>query len=227
MREVYELSDAEGAEDRRLVAAWWERYGPAEVGVTELFDLAKSDDVDLDLSSKTERGQRTQLGLRVASMRDRRYTLKIEEGENRGELTLRVGPAGTLQGAGRWKLALDAGQGSLGSPRAETEETLRTTAMNLPGEPHADVYQSSPAPPAPRHRDSGDPGRESQDPAAKPGEPSELCEPVPGSDPRGALSWPDEAGVHGTDPRGPARSLPDLVTEDDQGNGEWAAGTQE
>jgi hypothetical protein len=110
--ELYELSDTEGAENKRFIEAWWKRHTTTEVGVTELFILATSDEVDLDLPSKTERGQRTQLGHRLASMRDRRYTLT----DDAGEFAVRVTLSRVHHSARRWHLALDWEEGSPGSP---------------------------------------------------------------------------------------------------------------
>jgi len=188
VEEVYELSDVEGAENRRFVAVWWKTHGPAEVGVSELFTLALSDEVGLDLSSKTERGQRTQLGHRVASMRDRRYTVAAGEGEGRRERTLRVSLAGAQQGAGRWKLALEPAKGSQGSLRSETDERSNTSEVNLRFTQGSLSLQGSPTTSAPREGDSDVLNGESADSTARPGEP---CEPVT-SPSAGTVEGPDE-----------------------------------
>jgi hypothetical protein len=104
LAEFYELADAEGAEIRRLLAAWWVRYHDAPVSVGQLFELATSDEVGLDLSAKTDHGQRVQLGIRVAGLRDRRYGLSVE-GE---ELTVCVLGAGKEHQAGRWRLIISS-----------------------------------------------------------------------------------------------------------------------
>ncbi len=114
LEEVYESADAEGAEIRRLLWAWWEKYGEAEVGVGELFTLATGDDVGLDLPAKTERGQRTQLGQRLAALRDRRYTLS--EGDE--PLVVLVVGAGQRHKAGRWRLARTCGGGGEEVPQS-------------------------------------------------------------------------------------------------------------
>jgi putative DNA primase/helicase len=100
LKEVYETADAEGAETRRLLWAWWEKHQEAEVGVGELFALATGDDVGLDLSAKTDRGQRTQLGQRLAALRDRRYTLSAGD----EPLVVLVLGAGKEHKVGRWRL---------------------------------------------------------------------------------------------------------------------------
>lgn len=121
VQEVYELSDAEGAEIRRLLGLWWTSFGDAEVGVAEIFKLA--DEVDLPLAGKNERAQRTSLGARLARLRDRRYTIEIAE----GTVEVNLQTAGKQHGAARWCLARASGAGKgsrtfTGSP----PETPRT-----------------------------------------------------------------------------------------------------
>lgn len=106
--EVYALADAEGAEIRRLLRLWFERFAEAEVGVAQIFPLA--DEVDFPLTGKTERGLKTSLGARIGALRDRRYRLD-------GTVEVTVALAGELNRAARWRLirAAGAGKGSLGS----------------------------------------------------------------------------------------------------------------
>ncbi len=98
VREVYELSDAEGAEIRRLLGLWWDGFGEAEVGVAEVFKLA--DQVDLPLAGKNERAQRTSLGARLTRLRDRRYTLESAD----GPIEVYLQPAGKQHRVARWRL---------------------------------------------------------------------------------------------------------------------------
>jgi putative DNA primase/helicase len=101
-QDFYEASDAEGAETRRLVAAWWAKFQDAEVGVKGLFDLAVSDQVAMTLSGKTDQAQRVQLGQRLAGLRDRRYTLTT----GAGEVTVQVLRGGEAQRALLWRLCV-------------------------------------------------------------------------------------------------------------------------
>jgi hypothetical protein len=92
LNEFYELADVEGATWRNFVETWWERFGDAEVGTSELFPLALEMD-GFELGKGSDRSQRTVLGKQLAKQRDRVI------GDCR---VLRAGKAGR---ANRWKLA--------------------------------------------------------------------------------------------------------------------------
>jgi putative DNA primase/helicase len=112
LKEMYERADAEGAVWRGFVALWWERFGTAEVGVADLFELAQQS--ELRLARGDERAKRTSLGQGLVRMRDRIFTV--------GELRLRVSAAGSFRRAQRWQLELaenGAGRGSQGSHACE------------------------------------------------------------------------------------------------------------
>ncbi len=121
VQEVYELSDAEGAEIRGLLGLWWTRFGEVEVGVAEIFKLA--DEVDLPLKGKNERAQRTSLGARLSKLRDRRYSLRIAD----ETIEVNLQTAGKQHSAARWRLARASGAGK-GSPTfpGSQPETPRT-----------------------------------------------------------------------------------------------------
>jgi hypothetical protein len=93
---LYEESDAEGAALRAFVALWWEKYGTDEVGVSELYSFvnpADGEPLDIDLGNgKTERSQKTRLGLLLKQNRDRQFD---------GKRLVRVG---AQQGATKWRL---------------------------------------------------------------------------------------------------------------------------
>jgi putative DNA primase/helicase len=92
LRDFYEDSDAEGLLWQRLISNWWIRYGDNPVGVSELFSLAMSLDVPIDLGIGDERSRKTRLGKNLVKMRDRQF----------GEL--KMIRAGEKQGAQLWRL---------------------------------------------------------------------------------------------------------------------------
>ena len=124
--ETYETADAEGGVWRAFVGQWWERHGTAEVGVTDLYELALES--ELPLAKGDERAKRTSLGQTLKRLRDRVYTV--------GGTRVRVGHAGTVQGARRWRLELEStpGGGSRGPRGSQGPGAVRVT----------------PAPPRPR-----------------------------------------------------------------------------
>jgi len=133
--ELYEQADAEGTEIRRFLRAWWAKYRDAEVGVSELFELATSDAVALDLPAKTERGQRTQLGQRLRGLRDRLYTLSVD-GE---EVTVCVVGVGKEHQAGRWRLGIS-------SSAASSAQGREKVPRGSPGSPSPGL-EAPPTPP--------------------------------------------------------------------------------
>jgi len=181
LAEFYDLADVEGAEIRRFLLAWWEKHHETEVGVSELFSLATSDDIGLDLPAKTERGQRTQLGYRLGGLRDRRYGLSIH-GE---DVTVQVLAAGKEHQAGRWRLVrIFHFEGRAGA----WEPVPEKVPQGSPGSPasaevegNAEAWSLGKVPP-------GSP----IGPAA--GEPGNTGEPFPVSTPGGpgnSQTWPD------------------------------------
>ncbi len=66
----YETADIEGAIWRQFVILWFEKYGEAEVGVADLFDLATSVD-GFDFGKGSERSQKTAFGTALNKQRDR------------------------------------------------------------------------------------------------------------------------------------------------------------
>jgi putative DNA primase/helicase len=205
--EVYELADAEGAETRRLLWAWWEKYREAEVGVGDLFALATSDDVDLDLPAKTEAGQRQQLGRRLAALRDRRYTLSAGD----QPLVVLVLEAGKAHKARRWRLlrAEDGGKGKLppnppNPPGAPVPGPPQGKMGGLGGfggffsspSRSADVRENGPA--GAQAEGPGDPGGPSPDPGRPPErvtDDASTGQPPTGSPPAGASAGPDEVVI--------------------------------
>lgn len=113
LTDFYEASDAEGADVRAFLAAWWAARGAAPATVADLFALATAPESTLDVSSRSVQGQKVRLGQLLRSLDGRRYDL----GER---LSVEVARAGTEQRAVRWRLVpVDGG----GSPAARTGDS--------------------------------------------------------------------------------------------------------
>lgn len=120
--ELYEASDAEGIMWRSFVAAWWDRFGTAEVGTSDLFPIAGKCEPPLPLGNGSDRSQRTRLGKALGRMRDRVFAI--------GDLHVRIRAVGTAQRAQRWTLAIEEeasargerGERCLGQGAVEAQE---------------------------------------------------------------------------------------------------------
>ena len=85
LAEAMETSDKEGAAWRTFLQVWWDRFGTAEVGVSDLFDLTAKSDPAIDVGEGSSRAQRTKFGSALVKMRDRVFQLpyrlvRIEHG---------------------------------------------------------------------------------------------------------------------------------------------------
>lgn len=94
--EMMDASDSEGAGWSAFIAAWWDRFGTAEVGAADLFDVAQFCDPAPPISGHTDRAQKTSFGIAIKKMRDRVFRV--------GDLTLRLVQAGTFRRAVKWQL---------------------------------------------------------------------------------------------------------------------------
>jgi len=92
LEDFYEESDLEGANLRMFVDAWFKDFRLQVVGTSELFELINKYDLPIDLGNKTDKGQRTRLGMILTSLRDRQF----------GEY--RIAAAGTRKHAKLWQL---------------------------------------------------------------------------------------------------------------------------
>ena len=92
-------SDSEGAMWRGFISSWWDRFGTAEIGTSDIFELATACEPPLSLGGGNDRSQRTRLGKLLGRMRDRVFAL---DGRN-----ARIEATGTYQGVKRWKLNAD------------------------------------------------------------------------------------------------------------------------
>jgi putative DNA primase/helicase len=94
--EMMEASDSEGAGWSAFIAAWWDRFGTAEVGAVDLFDVALFCDPTPPITGQTERAQRTGFGIAIKKLRDRVFQV--------GDLNLRLVQSGTFRRAVKWQL---------------------------------------------------------------------------------------------------------------------------
>jgi hypothetical protein len=94
--EMMETSDSEGAGWSAFIAAWWDRFGTAEVGAADLFDVALFCDPAPPITGHTDRAQKTSFGIAIKKMRDRVFRV--------GDLILRLVQAGTFRRAVKWQL---------------------------------------------------------------------------------------------------------------------------
>ncbi|MBC8339401.1 MAG: toprim domain-containing protein [Alphaproteobacteria bacterium] len=139
-------SDSEGAMWRGFISSWWDRFGTAEVGSSDLYDLAITCEPPLPLGSGNERSQRTRLGKSLGRMRDRVFAV---DGRS-----LHITAAGVKHQAQRWHLSIDENIGTdKRSPRSPDEavggERLGVDAQRSP--------QRSPAQPI-ENKGSGERG---------------------------------------------------------------------
>jgi putative DNA primase/helicase len=97
-QDFYARSDKEGDSIRGFLAAWWDAHGTTKVKVSTLFVIATAPDSTIDISAKTEQGQRVRLGALLATIEGRHY--RLDE-----RLTVRVVRTGEKEkGAVLWQL---------------------------------------------------------------------------------------------------------------------------
>jgi putative DNA primase/helicase len=137
LKEMYERADAEGAVWRAFVALWWQRFGTAEVGSSDLYGLATASEPPLPLGDAGERSQRTRLGKALGRMRDRVFAV--------GERRLRITGVGVEHQARRWQLVLEARGRTPGTdPGGERGERLPAPCGGGTGERQSTEAQRSP-----------------------------------------------------------------------------------
>ena len=94
--DVMEASDTEGNAWLGLVVTWWERFGTAEVSVSDLFGHAQLVDPPLPISAKDDGGKRVRLGLAIRKLRDRAFRVSDQ--------IVHIRAASPVNGAQRWRL---------------------------------------------------------------------------------------------------------------------------
>lgn len=122
--EMMEASDGEGPGWSAFIAAWWDRFGTADVGTADLFDVATFCDPAPPITGANDRAQKTGFGIAIKKMRDRVFRL--------GTRQVRINRAGIEHKATRWKLELCADRpGRKGAMQPEVGEP-RPSEGNLP-----------------------------------------------------------------------------------------------
>ncbi len=101
--EMMEAADKEGAIWRSFVAAWWDRFGTAEVGTVDLYEVAIGCEPPLQLGTGSEHSQRTRLGKALIRIRDRVFDCE-------GRM-MRVLMLGVSHKAKQWQLTLEEAGG--------------------------------------------------------------------------------------------------------------------
>lgn len=71
--EVMEASDSEGGTWRAFIQLWWDRFGSAEVSVSDLIGFARDAEASLPISAKNEHGLKVALGAAFTKLRDRAF----------------------------------------------------------------------------------------------------------------------------------------------------------
>ncbi|MCA4907730.1 MAG: toprim domain-containing protein [Roseomonas sp.] len=71
--EVMEASDSEGGSWRAFIQLWWDRFGSAEVSVSDLIGFARHAEASLPISAKNEHGLKVALGAAFTKLRDRAF----------------------------------------------------------------------------------------------------------------------------------------------------------
>lgn len=96
--EMMNASDGEGAMWRGFVCAWWNRFGTANVGTGDLYEIAVTCEPALPLGTGGDRSQKTRLGKALGRMRDKVFQFD--------GYAIRVEVAGVRHQAQRWQLSL-------------------------------------------------------------------------------------------------------------------------
>ncbi len=71
--EVMEGSDSEGGTWRAFIQLWWDRFGGAEVTVSDLIGFVRDAEASLPISAKNDHGPKVALGAAFTKLRDRAF----------------------------------------------------------------------------------------------------------------------------------------------------------
>ncbi len=71
--EVMAASDTEGGAWRGFIQTWWDRFGTAEVSVSDLVGYAQAAEPPLPVAAKADRGFKIALGMALRKLRDRAF----------------------------------------------------------------------------------------------------------------------------------------------------------
>jgi putative DNA primase/helicase len=99
LSEMYAEADAEGADWRSFIGAWWHRHQGSETAVRDLWNLVQAEGF-LALGDGSEQSQKVTLAKMLNERRDRVFDLD----GNPGRMVLRRGEK--YQGAYQWQLAV-------------------------------------------------------------------------------------------------------------------------
>lgn len=130
--EMMEASDSEGGAWRSFVSAWWDRFGTAEVGTGDLFDLAANCEPPLALGPGNDRSQRIRMGKALGKMRDRVFDID--------GTAVRIQLLGVSHQAKRWRLNVEAGGGKLSAGRSAESAGECLSAEGNVGSEHSPTY---------------------------------------------------------------------------------------
>ena len=222
--EMLAASDSEGTAWSAFIASWWDRFGTAEVGTSDLFETAILCDPPLRLSGTSEQARRTSLGSSIKRMRDRIFQI--------GDLSLRLGDSRRLQGALKWQLQL-AGRPIASCATNQIREPLES-AVNLqnrgsrfeasetvdesePREPREPFLTLTHARTRTRAHDNENPGKGSQGSrGSQTSVQSDTCDGEPPGEPRETLPEGSRTPSADNPPSSPLsgeRPIPDWLSE--------------
>jgi len=195
LEEMMAASDAEGAAWSAFISAWWDRFGTAEVGTSDLFDLTLACDPPLRLSGQNEQARRTSLGASIKRMRDRIFRL--------GDVSLRLASARRVQGALKWQLEIVSetnsstsasqvreplGEGVSLQNRGSRSEDSENIDQSEPREPREPFFTLTHARTRTRAHDNENPGKGSQGSrGSQTSVQSDTCDGEPAGEPRETL----------------------------------------
>jgi len=117
-------SDGESTTWRGFVSQWWNRYGTAEVGTSDLYEAANTCEPPLPLGTGGDRSQRIRLGRMLGRLRDRVFEI---EGRNVRVMTARVSHQ-----AQRWLLQLQDQPNVTTSGSGNVGNVHSGTSLNIP-----------------------------------------------------------------------------------------------
>jgi hypothetical protein len=119
--EVMEASDGEGGTWRAFIQLWWDRFGSAEVSVSDLIGHARSAEVDLPVSAKTDQALAITLGKAFRKLRDRAFRTS--------DRLVHLGAKGAVHNSQRWKLEPAPDTGEKGGVMGEWGESCSNSPI--------------------------------------------------------------------------------------------------
>lgn len=177
--EVIAASDSEGGAWRAFIQLWWDRFGSAEVSVSDLLGLAQSAEASLPISAKNEHGLKVSLGAAFTKLRDRAFRISDRL------IHLRQGKV--LHNSQRWRLEpaeaapVRGGLGGLvGVSRGETPIGSGQEIRGVDGSWGSWGSFSNPCAHARAHMREEEAGKVAQDPQ-DPQSPGDTCVSAGGS----------------------------------------------